>query len=144
MNIKELKPKMGNVEITAEVVSIEDARTFNKFGKPGRVANATIKDESGQIKLTLWNEQIDLVNDGDKIKISNGYVSEWQGEMQLSTGRLGTLEVITKSGKPVGKAAPTPKDERGYGDSTDNFEEEEPSDDNDDEYTDEESVEDEK
>ena len=44
--------------------------------------------------LTLWNEQIEKVKIGNKIAITNGYVGEWQGEKQLTTGKFGTLEVI--------------------------------------------------
>jgi len=94
MMISELKPKQGKVEITAEVKDIEEPRTFNKFGKEGRVANATIFDDSGEIKLTLWNDDIDKVKVGSKIKITNGFVNEWQGEMQLTAGRMGKLEVV--------------------------------------------------
>ena len=92
--ISDLKPKQGKVEITAEVKDIEEPRTFNKFGKEGRVANATIFDDSGEIKLTLWNDDIDKVKVGSKIKITNGFVNEWQGEMQLTAGRMGKLEVV--------------------------------------------------
>ncbi|MFH1589522.1 MAG: SOSS complex subunit B family protein [archaeon] len=91
MKISELKPKQGNVEIQAEIIEISPVREFQKFGKSGRVANATIKDDSGQMTLTLWNEQIDLVKAGDKIEIKDGFVNEWQGDMQVTTGRNGTL-----------------------------------------------------
>lgn len=96
MEIKDLKPKEGNVEVIAEVVEKGDVREFNKFGKAGRVCNAKIKDASGQIALTLWNEQIDQVNVGDTVHITNGYVNEWQGEMQLTTGKFGKLEIKGK------------------------------------------------
>src|SRR3989338_4056844 len=67
---------------------------FEKFGRSGRVATAVAKDETGDIKLTLWNDQIDQVKAGDKVHITNGYVSEWQGEKQLTTGKMGKLEVV--------------------------------------------------
>ena len=54
-------------------------REINKIGRKLRVANAKIKDDSGSITLVLWNEQIDTVKAGGKIKIENGYVNEWQG-----------------------------------------------------------------
>jgi len=71
------------------------AREFEKFGKQGKVCNATAKDETGNIVLTLWNEDIDKVKTGDTIKIDNGWVSEWQGELQLSTGKFGKLEIVS-------------------------------------------------
>ncbi len=94
MKISELEPRQGKVDIEAEVVSIDEPRTFNKFGKEGRVANATIKDDSGEMKLTLWNDDIDKVKVGSKIKITNGYVNEFQGEKQLTAGKLGKIEII--------------------------------------------------
>ena len=94
MQIKDLQPKQGKVDIEVEVKEIGDVREFQKFGKVGRVANATVADETGTIKLTLWNEDIDKIKVGDKLKITNGFVSEFQGEKQLSAGRFGKLEVI--------------------------------------------------
>ncbi len=92
--ITDIKPKTGNIDLVAEVTDIMEPREFSKFGKPGRVATATIKDDSGTVSLTLWNEQIDQVKVGDKIHIKNGWAGEWQGEVQLSTGRNGTIEIV--------------------------------------------------
>lgn len=99
MEIKDLQARQGNVEIVATVKDISEPREFEKFGKTGKVANATIADESGQIKLTLWNEQIDQVKLGNRIHIKNGYVGEWQSELQLSTGKFGSLEVLEDDGE---------------------------------------------
>lgn len=85
---------MGNVDIEVEVVSVGDVREFEKYGRKGKVATAKVKDETGEIDLSLWNEQVDEVKAGDKLKISNGYVSEWQGNPQLTAGKFGTLTVI--------------------------------------------------
>lgn len=103
MQIKDLKPRMNKVDIVVEVTDIGDIRDFSKFGRPGKVASATAKDETGTISLTLWNEQIDTVGVGDKVQIKNGYVGEWQGEMQLTTGRLGSIEVVGEKKKPKEK-----------------------------------------
>ncbi len=94
MNISELKPGTGKVNVEAEVVSIDSEREINKYGRKLRVANATIKDESGTITLVLWNEQIDTIKQGAKIKIENGYVNEWQGAPQLTLGKFGKLTVL--------------------------------------------------
>jgi replication factor A1 len=94
MNISELKPGTGSVNIEAEVASVDAEREINKYGRKLRVANATIKDDSGSITLVLWNEQIDKVKAGDKIKIENGYVNEWQGAPQLTLGKFGKLTAL--------------------------------------------------
>jgi len=92
--INELKPMMKKVDIEVTIKDKGDIREFDKFGKKGRVCTATASDATGEVKLTLWNEEIDKVNKGDNIKITNGYVNEFQGEMQLTAGRFGTIEVL--------------------------------------------------
>ena len=99
MNIKELTPRMGNVEMVVEVAEVGEVRQFNKFGKEGKVATARLKDGTGEIEMALWNEQIDQIGKGDTIKITNGYVKEYQGEMQLTTGMRGDIEVVKKGEK---------------------------------------------
>ena len=137
MQVKDLKPKQGNVDIIIDVIDVESPREFQKFGKPGKVANAIAKDETGDIKLTLWNEDIDKVKAGDKVHLTNAYVNEWQGEMQLTTGRMGKLEVVGKADAELNKESDSaiktnmPKEENS--DEELNVEEEDIEDANDDE-----------
>jgi len=102
MKISELQPGQGNVDVEIEIVSIDEPKQFEKYGRTLRVANALAKDDSGQIKLSLWNENIDKVKAGQKVKITNGYVSEFQGERQLSTGKYGSMEILGSS--PMAKS----------------------------------------
>lgn len=97
MKISELQPKTGNVDIELEVIEKQEPREFSKFGKSGRVCNCVGKDETGTVKITLWNEQIDEVNQGDVVKFENGYVNEFQGDMQVTTGKFGQMSVLKKS-----------------------------------------------
>jgi replication factor A1 len=107
MEIRELQARMTNVDVEGDVVEITGVKEFNKFGKQGRVANAFVQDSSGKVKLSLWNEQIDKIKVGDRIKITKGYVGEFQGELQLTTGKFGTLEVL--SSKTESPKEETPK-----------------------------------
>ena len=101
MEIKDLEPKQGKVDLVAVITEKEEPRSFDKFGKQGKVCNAVIKDDTGEIKLTLWNEQADQFSVGDKIKVTNGYVNEWQGEKQLTSGKFGQIEVVEKAAQPT-------------------------------------------
>jgi len=92
--ISELSAGQSRVDVEAEVKSIEEPRSFNKFGRQIRVANALVFDDSGEIKLTLWNDEISKVQIGNKVKITNGFVNEFQGEKQLTAGKFGKLEVV--------------------------------------------------
>lgn len=94
MKLSELQPKQSGVNVTVEVVELGEVREFNKFGKVGRVCNAVIKDDSAQMKLTLWNDDIDRIKVGAKLNLVDCFVNEWQGDMQLTTGRNGKIEVM--------------------------------------------------
>jgi len=106
LKLADLKPKQGKVNIEAEVVDKGEPREFSKFGSVGKVCQATIKDDSGQMILTLWNEQVEQVNVGDRVKVTNGYVSEFQGEKQLTAGKFGTLEIVKDDGSAAPSEAP--------------------------------------
>ena len=95
MNIKELAAKQGNVNIdSVEVIDKSPIREFSKFGKAGKVCNVTIKDESGHVQLTLWNEQAEAIEVGDKLKLTDCFVGEWRGELQVTTGKNGSIDKI--------------------------------------------------
>ena len=96
MAIKDLEARQGNVDLVVEIAEVGEVKEFQKFGRTGRVATAKAKDETGEINISLWNEQIDMVKPGDKVHITNGYVNEFQGEKQLTTGKFGKLEVVEK------------------------------------------------
>lgn len=94
MKINELQPKTGNIDLIATVTHVDAPREFEKAGSKGKVGKATIHDETGTCKLTLWNEQTEFVKKGAKIKITGGWADEYKGELQLSTGKFGSLEVL--------------------------------------------------
>ncbi len=100
MEIKDIQPNQGNIDLVLTITEKGDIRTFEKFGNTGRVCKAKAKDESGEITLTLWNEDIDKVGNGDKIHLQNGWCSEYQGEKQLSSGKFGKIEIVEKSNEP--------------------------------------------
>ncbi len=96
MKISELNVGQGNVTVEGEITEIGEKRSFNKYGRNLMVCNAVFSDDSGTIKLTLWNDDAERFKVGDKIRISNGYVSEFQGEKQLTSGKFGTIEKISE------------------------------------------------
>lgn len=108
MEIKDLQARMGNVDLVLMIAEKGDVRTFEKFGKSGKVCTAIAQDDTGKISLTLWNDDTDKVSLGDKVRIKNGWVGEYQGELQLSTGKFGTLEVLEKGTAP--KSEPQPEE----------------------------------
>lgn len=94
MKISELKPGTGNVDLEAEIALISEPREINKYGRTLRVADVTLRDDTGTIVLALWNENIDKVSEGAKVKIENGYVNTWQDKIQLTLGKFGKISTV--------------------------------------------------
>lgn len=92
--VGELTPQSRAVNITAKVVSKTEIREIpmGRDGSPHKVSDALIGDETGVVYLTLWDDNIEKVNDGDSIRIENGYVTLFKGNMRLNIGKYGKLE----------------------------------------------------
>lgn len=95
VKVKELRDGMKRVNIKGTVTEKSDPREVTSRFKDQtyRVATAVMADETGTIKLTLWNDQIEMINVNDVIRIENGYVTSFRGEIQLNVGKFGTLTI---------------------------------------------------
>ena len=96
MKIKDVNSKVKWANIKAKVVKKPIARTvYSRFDhNPLGLSTSTISDDTGSIKMPLWNTQINMVSIGDTIQIKNGRVKTFRGEMQVSVGKAGNLKVI--------------------------------------------------
>jgi len=93
--ISDLKPSRV-ATIDATVSRLEPVREFEaRDGGRKKVRNGTLKDETGEISLVLWGSEVDLVQEGDRISIRDGWVSDYRGKPQVSLGRSGRLEKLT-------------------------------------------------
>lgn len=96
MKIIDIKEGDNEINVEGEIIEKTYAREVrSKYGyRPLMVADATLKDETGKITLTLWNEQVSQIKVGDKVKIEKGYAKSFRNILQLSTGRYGKITVI--------------------------------------------------
>ncbi len=93
--VKDLRAGMKRVNLKAEVFEIpKPAQVHTQFGNTVMVVNAIVGDESGKVKLCLWEAQIGSVNVGDQIELKNGQVCVFRGERQLRLGKNGALTVL--------------------------------------------------
>jgi replication factor A1 len=93
--IGDLKVGMKRVSLKAEMLEIPKSKiVYTRYGTTACISNALIRDETGSMKMSLWNQQIDMVHKGDVVDVKNGEVAWFSGEMQLRVGRSGSLSVI--------------------------------------------------
>ncbi len=92
--VGELTPQSRAVNVTAKVVSKTETREIpmGRDGSPHKVCDALIGDETGVVYLTLWDDKIEKVNTDDTVRIENGYVTLFKGNIRLNIGKYGKLE----------------------------------------------------
>jgi replication factor A1 len=99
LKIKNLVSGLKSVDVVAKIVGISEIRTFEKSGKEGKVVNLTLADDTGICRISLWNDETNLVTEGkiredDVIKISRGFViTDNRGNLEIRIGR-GSLEKV--------------------------------------------------
>lgn len=96
MKISELNRPQNKLEpIEGMIFSMGESRTINlKTGGQAMVCDAILRDSSGNITLSLWDAQIKMVRPGSKIRIENGYITQFRGNISLNIGKFGKLSVI--------------------------------------------------
>jgi replication factor A1 len=109
--IKDLRTGMHHVNLKAKILEVaEPKHVVTRYGNHACVAKALIADETGTIKLCLWNGQIASVSAGDIVQIENAQVSSFRGEKHMTLGKKGTLSNIENFKTPVGSIdLPIPK-----------------------------------
>ena len=102
---KELKindvPKAANaITIAGRVVDFWGIREFNKNGRSGRVANFLIGDETGAVRIVVWDEpiinKVANLKEGDIVRVKNSYSRENRGYMELHLGSRSEIDINPK------------------------------------------------
>ena len=97
MKVVDLKANSNVDEIILKVVEKREVREVQRrFGGIAHVCDLIGEDTDGDtVQITLWNDEIDTVDEHETIKIKDGWVKEWNNELQVSTGRSGTIEKVS-------------------------------------------------
>jgi len=91
---------LGQEDVTLQglVLATDAVRTFDRDdGSEGRVANLTLGDETGRVRVTLWDGMADRADEleaGTAVEIVDGYVREREGDLELHVGERGAIEEI--------------------------------------------------
>ena len=92
-SIRDLRAGMNQVNLKAKVLEVTKPKhVVTRYGNYASLAKALIEDETGKIKLCLWNSQVDSVSAGATVQIENAQVSAFRGESQLSLGKKGNSQ----------------------------------------------------
>ncbi len=107
----DLREGMRSVNVAGRVAHISEERAFTRRdGSAGRVASVLMEDETGTIRLSLWDDDVDLKKDmeiGSILTVENGYTRLSLGDVGLNAGQSSR---ITLNPKDVDVAAPRIED----------------------------------
>ncbi|MFC5277485.1 single-stranded DNA binding protein [Halorubrum rubrum] len=96
--VEDLTLGASDVDLVGKVLDTDTIRTFDRDdGSEGRVANLTVGDETGRVRVTLWDDKADLVEEfasGEVVEVGDGYVRERDGDLELHVGDRGTVEAV--------------------------------------------------
>lgn len=84
----------SNATIEGTITAISPVRDVTTSRGPARVADATLQDDTGTIVLTLWGDDAARYSVGQKVRITDGWVKDFRGKLQISMGRSGTISVL--------------------------------------------------
>jgi hypothetical protein len=104
LKTKDVAPGMFSVDLKCKIAKINELRTFDKNGVQGAVQNILLGDETGVIRMSIWNEEIEKfkemgIREGDTVKLSN-VMSKGDnlGKPELRLGKKGNMEKIDDEG----------------------------------------------
>ncbi|MFH1630664.1 MAG: OB-fold nucleic acid binding domain-containing protein [Candidatus Aenigmatarchaeota archaeon] len=93
LDIESLLPGMQNVDIIGMIIRMSK-KDFATEKAKGSLANVTVSDNTGSIRLVLWNDEIKYIDDfmeGDVVAIS-GYIRQGIFGPELRLGKFGKIE----------------------------------------------------
>lgn len=96
LQIKNIISGMRSVDAVGKVTRKFELREFKTDTREGKVASIIIGDETGTIRVVMWNSQADNINnikEGDIVKVIGGYVRESQGNREIHLNDRSTLTI---------------------------------------------------
>jgi replication factor A1 len=98
VKVETLTPNSKGVNTIVKLVSKGEVRSVTgRDYSVRRVADALVGDDTACLYMTLWDEKIDAINEGDTLRITNGYINLFRGNMRLNVGKYGSYEVLENS-----------------------------------------------
>ncbi len=114
-DIGKITEELGFVSVVGVVKAISQTREWEKNGSSGKVVRILLADNTGQVWVVLWNQDVELVSSGqikvgNIIGIKNGVVKKSiRGELEISVGIRSRVIIDPKTDKEFPEVGGTKK-----------------------------------
>lgn len=99
IKIKDVLTGMRDLEVFGKVQQVFDVTEFNTEKRKGKVGSFFIADETGSMRVVLWNEQAEKltrIKAGDVVRVQGAYVKDNNSRIEAHLGERGNLLVNPK------------------------------------------------
>ena len=111
VKIKDILAGMKSVQTVGKITNLFEVKEFQrKEGSNGKVGSFILADESGRVRIVLWNDQTDMMKDlkeGTVVEIKNAFVKENNNSIEVHMASKSEL-VINPEGQTIGEIAQKP------------------------------------
>ncbi|MBI5398793.1 hypothetical protein HZB03_04985 [Candidatus Woesearchaeota archaeon] len=92
--IKDLKKGLTHVTVEAKIEFVGEGNRKGAGYGENIYAPAFLRDNTGEIKLVFWNDDARKAKAGKKVRVVDGYVTMFHGELQLNTNKKKGVEFL--------------------------------------------------
>ena len=92
IDVAKAKKKGG---IIVKVIGVGEVSTGTGSNGDWKKQTATLQDNSGEMPIVLWGDQIGKLDQGKYYKIEDPFWSVYKDQVQLSLGKFGKLHLAT-------------------------------------------------
>lgn len=106
MKIKDIIPGLRSIAFSGTITKLFPVYSFDKGERKGKVASMVISDETGEIRLVIWNHRVEIVEEakvkeGDVLRIYNVFAKEGKYGIEVHMRDKSKIEVNPEGLKPI-------------------------------------------
>jgi hypothetical protein len=75
-------------DLIGKVIAVSDIKKGTGKNGPWQMQTATLKDNSGQITVTMWGDDVGTLDQGQYVKIEGLFWKEYKDELQPNFGKF--------------------------------------------------------
>lgn len=120
LKISSIVPNMQKVNFIGKIVKISPVKEFETDSGKGKVLNVVLGDETGTIRMSLWNEKTEVsdeIKEGEVLEVIGGYTKKgYRSSTEVRLGTYGNLRKVKDVDITVAESVP--EEHNGYKDIT--------------------------